>query len=71
MERGKRVFLNRQAGTVAAGATGAPWDFHRRLPGYGVTPLVSAPGIARRLGVGRGRPLTGQSEDVPGRPPAG
>ena len=31
----------------------APLDFHRRLPGYAVTPLVDAPGLANSLGVGR------------------
>jgi diaminopropionate ammonia-lyase len=31
----------------------APLDFHRRLPEYAVTPLVDAPGLADRLGVGR------------------
>jgi diaminopropionate ammonia-lyase len=30
----------------------APLRFHRRLPGYEETPLVSAPGIAEALGVG-------------------
>ena len=31
----------------------APLRFHRRLPGYGETPLVDAPGIAESLGVGK------------------
>ena len=31
----------------------APLDFHRRLPEYGVTPLVDAPRLAHALGVGR------------------
>jgi diaminopropionate ammonia-lyase len=30
-----------------------PLGFHRRLPGYEVTPLVDAPGLADRLGVAR------------------
>jgi len=29
-----------------------PRAFHRRLPGYGPTPLVAAPGLAAELGVG-------------------
>jgi diaminopropionate ammonia-lyase len=42
----------------ARGWTCAPPDgdaaaFHRRLPGYGATPLVEAPGLAAELGVGR------------------
>src|SRR5215469_4619258 len=31
---------------------GHPLAFHRRLPGYAATPLVSAPLLAKRLGVG-------------------
>lgn len=31
----------------------APLCFHRRLPGYAVTPLVDAPGLAGQLGVGK------------------
>jgi diaminopropionate ammonia-lyase len=31
----------------------APLDLHRRLPGYQPTPLLSAPGLAAPLGVGR------------------
>jgi diaminopropionate ammonia-lyase len=31
----------------------APLDFHRRLPGYAVTPLLDAPGLADSLGVGK------------------
>jgi diaminopropionate ammonia-lyase len=30
-----------------------PLGFHRRLPGYAITPLVDAPGLAGALGVGR------------------
>ena len=32
--------------------TRAPQAFHARLPGYAPTPLVAAPALARRLGVG-------------------
>lgn len=32
--------------------TDAPLGFHRRLPGYKPTPLLSLPGLARRLGIG-------------------
>jgi diaminopropionate ammonia-lyase len=31
----------------------APLDFHRRLPGYTPTPMIDAPGLAARLGVGK------------------
>src|ERR687894_1903656 len=31
----------------------APLEFHRRLPDYAVTPLVDAPALADRLGVGK------------------
>ncbi|HEV2745265.1 MAG TPA: diaminopropionate ammonia-lyase [Rubrobacter sp.] len=31
----------------------APLEFHRRLPDYAVTPLVDAPDLADRLGVGK------------------
>ena len=30
-----------------------PLDFHRRLPGYAPTPLLDAPALARRLGIGQ------------------
>src|SRR6478672_9004336 len=30
-----------------------PTAFHRRLPGYAITPLIDAGGLAARLGVGR------------------
>lgn len=33
--------------------TTRPRGFHRRFPGYAVTPLTPAPGLARRLGVAR------------------
>ena len=31
----------------------AVWPFHRKLPRYALTPLVNAPGVASKLGVGR------------------
>ena len=34
-------------------ATRAPLELHRRLPGYAVTAVVDAPGVATSLGVGR------------------
>src|ERR687893_932289 len=50
-----RTLVNSLAATHAdLGPAGrAPLDFHRRLPGYAVTPLVDAPGLANSLGVGR------------------
>jgi diaminopropionate ammonia-lyase len=50
-----RLFLNALAGRyLAPVATGAPpREFHRRLPGYAVTPLRELPALASRLGVGR------------------
>ncbi|MBA3293819.1 MAG: diaminopropionate ammonia-lyase [Geodermatophilaceae bacterium] len=46
--------LNPRAGVaVNASPDRAPRDFHRRLPGYQPTPLVDAPAIAERLGIGR------------------
>ena len=46
------IWLAPSAGEAQASPTsGAPRAFHRRLPGYRPTPLRSAPGIARRLGV--------------------
>src|SRR5918997_1568268 len=49
------LFENRNVAPVlpGEGPTREPLAFHRRLPGYGPTPLVELPGIARRLGVGR------------------
>jgi diaminopropionate ammonia-lyase len=42
------------AATLAGDApTREPLAFHRRLPGYAPTPLVAAPALARRLGLGR------------------
>jgi diaminopropionate ammonia-lyase len=37
----------------AAAADAAPLAFHRRLPGYAPTPLVSAPELAAELGLGQ------------------
>lgn len=50
-----RTLVNPDAREVLDGATPdrAPLAFHRRLPGYGATPLVDAPGIAEALGVGK------------------
>lgn len=47
-----RAVANPMAGTVAAAApTRDPLGFHRRLPGYAPTPLVSVPSLAGRLGI--------------------
>jgi len=37
----------------SANSSSAPLAFHRRLPGYAVTPLVDCPTIAARVGVAR------------------
>src|SRR5690606_14231506 len=56
MQKDQRIVVNNGAApTVPAASTGAPRAFHRRLPGYAPTPLVPAPAIARRLGVGHVR----------------
>lgn len=48
-----RFFLNPNARSYAAGAPGGgPLALHRILPGYAPTPLVAAPRLAQRLGVG-------------------
>jgi diaminopropionate ammonia-lyase len=49
-----RVLL-REAADCAPVPNGAerPIDFHRRLPGYGITPLVEVPQLAAKLGVAR------------------
>ncbi|MGH9056693.1 MAG: diaminopropionate ammonia-lyase [Acidimicrobiales bacterium] len=49
-----RVVANPLAGRpqVWSPYTRAALEFHRRLPGYRVTPLLSAPSLAGRLGVG-------------------
>ena len=53
---GARVVVNRLAGPVPAGvlaeSSREPLAFHRRLGGYQATPLLSAPALAERLGVG-------------------
>ena len=48
-----RIVHNPNTSNVSPPSAGrAPQEFHRRLPGYAESPLVSAPGIARELGVG-------------------
>lgn len=48
-----RIVHNPNISNVSPPSAGrAPQEFHRRLPGYAESPLVSAPGIARELGVG-------------------
>jgi diaminopropionate ammonia-lyase len=48
-----RLFQNPAARAASTGrvADRAPLEFHRRLPGYAPTPLVSAPALAARLGI--------------------
>jgi len=48
-----RVFFNPHArNRIDEDTPGrAPMRFHERLPGYAPTPLVEAPGLARRLGL--------------------
>ncbi len=46
-----RVLLRATAEPSATAGRMRPIDFHRRLPGYAVTPLVSSPRLARALGV--------------------
>lgn len=53
-----RLHVNPTAPPAVAPAGFGPLDrgpltYHRRLPGYAVTPLVALPGVASRLGVGR------------------
>src|SRR5215210_6867076 len=50
-----RLFFNQHTAPppVLAAKSRAPLAFHQRLPGYAPTPLISAPALARRLGVGR------------------
>ncbi|CAN5708660.1 diaminopropionate ammonia-lyase [soil metagenome] len=50
-----RVLPNRQRRNETPGGAPdrAPLEFHRRLPGYGATPLIEAPEIASALGVGQ------------------
>ena len=47
-----RFFLNHQISTLDP-PEGDPRRFHRRLPGYEVSPVVDAKGLAQRLGLGR------------------
>jgi diaminopropionate ammonia-lyase len=51
----RELLVNPAARLEAATAppSRAPLDFHRRLPGYAVTPLVEAPALARANGVAR------------------
>ncbi len=44
---------HRRHGPISFGSTRAPLQFHRKLPGYEATPLVSVPALADLLGVGR------------------
>jgi len=46
-----RVLLNDPVAPPEQSSGDRPIYFHRRLPGYAVTPLVDAPELARRLGV--------------------
>ncbi|GGM20669.1 diaminopropionate ammonia-lyase [Deinococcus aerophilus] len=46
------VYLHPHAQTFAPHTRPEVLDFHRRLPGYAPTPLVSAPHLAAALGVG-------------------
>ncbi len=50
-----RTLINSLAATHAdlGPVDRAPLEFHRRLPDYAVTPLVDAPALADRLGVGK------------------
>jgi diaminopropionate ammonia-lyase len=50
-----RTLINPNAGGILDGPPSgrSPLQFHRRLPGYEVTPLVDAPELAEALGVGK------------------
>jgi diaminopropionate ammonia-lyase len=50
-----KTLINPNAGEILDGPRPdrAPLRFHRRLPGYGETPLVDAPELAGALGVGK------------------
>jgi diaminopropionate ammonia-lyase len=51
-----QFFLNqtaRRSESALPRPTRAPLAFHRRLPGYQPTPLIDAPELARRLGIGQ------------------
>lgn len=45
--------VSASASAAAGGAAGGAAGFHQRLPGYQATPLVAAPALAARFGVGR------------------
>ena len=48
-----RVLLRLPAEPPNSVGSDRPIDFHRRLPGYSVSPLVEAPRLAEKLGVGK------------------
>jgi diaminopropionate ammonia-lyase len=49
-----RTYINSQTKqALEVTATQAPLDFHRRLPGYQASPLVSADSLALELGIGK------------------
>src|ERR1700741_323232 len=48
-----RVLLRVTTEAPDAGSSDRPIDFHRRLPGYRVSPLVEAPRLAEVLGVAK------------------
>jgi diaminopropionate ammonia-lyase len=50
---GRELFVNPGArpGAATEPPSRAPLELHRRLPGYAVTPLVSAPALARAAGI--------------------
>jgi diaminopropionate ammonia-lyase len=48
-----RVLLRLPTEAPDPGAAGRPIDYHRRLPDYAESPLVEAPQLAKRLGVGK------------------
>src|SRR5215468_7119377 len=48
-----RVLLRVTSEAPDAGSLDRPIDFHRRLPGYRVSPLVDAPRLAEILGVAK------------------
>jgi diaminopropionate ammonia-lyase len=47
------LVVSRARDFVSESPTRAPLELHRKLPGYGPTPLRDAPGVAARLGVAR------------------
>ena len=47
-----RVLLRQPTEMTNSIGSDRPIDFHRRLPGYGESPLIEAPGLAEKLGVG-------------------